>query len=217
MQTASFPYCPPSPILITGVWPAEHGVINNPLFDPDHNLAGAWYWYAESIKVSTLWDGAHQAGIGTASVSWPVSVNATSVDTLIPEFWRTNSPAIGGNDQDRYLMNAVSRPDDMLDEMQKRLGPDMPGNDTTVENGDTVRTRFALGILQRKEPGFMTIHLSAMDESEHLHGPFSPEPNQTLEAVDSISWPTEPPALRNDLKRRLSSSPTTVLSPSPTR
>ena len=189
--------------LITGVWPAEHGIINNPLFDPNHNLAGAWYWYAESIKVPTLWDVAHQAGIGTASVSWPVSVNATSVDTLIPEFWRTNSPAIGGNDQDRYLMNAVSRPEDMLNEMQKRLGPYMPGNDTTVENGDTIRTRFALDILQRKKPGFMTIHLSAMDESEHLHGPFSSEANQTLEAVDNMVGQLMQAALANDPKTKI--------------
>ncbi len=81
---ASFPVLPTvtypdHTTLITGVWPAEHGIINNSLFDPNHNLAGAWYWYAESIKVPTLWDAAHQAGIGTASVSWPVSVNATSV------------------------------------------------------------------------------------------------------------------------------------------
>jgi predicted AlkP superfamily pyrophosphatase or phosphodiesterase len=62
--------------LITGVWPAEHGILNNALFDPEHKLGGAWYWYAQSIKVPTLWDAAHQAGIGTASVSWPVSVNA---------------------------------------------------------------------------------------------------------------------------------------------
>jgi predicted AlkP superfamily pyrophosphatase or phosphodiesterase len=189
--------------LITGVWPTEHGIINNPLFDPDHNLAGAWYWYAESIKVPTLWDAAHQAGISTASISWPVSVNATSVDTLIPEFWRTNSPAIGGNDQDRYLMNAVSRPDNMLDEMEKRLGPYMRGNDTTVERGDTVRTRFALDILENKKPGFMTVHLSAMDESEHLHGPFSPEANQTLEAVDGMVGQLMQAALANDPKTKI--------------
>jgi predicted AlkP superfamily pyrophosphatase or phosphodiesterase len=189
--------------LITGVWPAEHGIINNPLFDPNHNLGGAWYWYAESIKVPTLWDAAHHAGIATASVSWPVSVNATSVDTLIPEFWRTNSPAIGGNDQDRYLMNAVSRPDDMLREMESRLGPYMPGNDTTVENGDTIRTRFALDILEHKRPGFMTIHLSAMDESEHLHGPFSPEANQTLEAVDGMVGQLMQAALADDPKTKV--------------
>ena len=93
--------------LITGVWPSEHGILNNQLFDPEHKLAGAWCWYAESIKAPTLWDAAHQAGIATAGVSWPVSVDATSVDTLIPEYWRTSSPGEGGNAQDRYLMDAI--------------------------------------------------------------------------------------------------------------
>jgi predicted AlkP superfamily pyrophosphatase or phosphodiesterase len=39
--------------LITGVWPSVHGILNNQLFDPEHKLAGALYWYAESIKVAS--------------------------------------------------------------------------------------------------------------------------------------------------------------------
>jgi hypothetical protein len=45
--------------LITGVWPIEHGILNNALFHPEHKYAGAWYWYASSIRVPTLWDAAH--------------------------------------------------------------------------------------------------------------------------------------------------------------
>jgi hypothetical protein len=126
--------------LITGVWPSEHGILNTQLFDPEHKLAGAWYWYAESIKVPTLWDAAHQAGIATASVSWPVRVDAISVDILIPEYWRTSSPGDGANTQDRYLMNAISRPEGALAAMEARLGPYMMGNDTSVEGGDAVRS-----------------------------------------------------------------------------
>ena len=32
------------------------------------------------IRVPTLWQAAHQAGLRTASVGWPVSVGATDVD-----------------------------------------------------------------------------------------------------------------------------------------
>ena len=79
-----------------------------------------------------------------------MSVNATSVDALIPEYWRTNA-AGSENSQDRYLMAAVSRPDGMLAAMEQRLGPYMAGNDTTVE-GDRKRTRFSLDILEEGEP-----------------------------------------------------------------
>jgi predicted AlkP superfamily pyrophosphatase or phosphodiesterase len=184
--------------LITGVWPAEHGILNNQLFDPEKKFSGAWYWYAESIKVATLWDVAHQAGIGTASVSWPVSVNATSVDTLIPEYWRATNVGGSTNPQDRYLMNAISRPVGAIDEMEQRLGPYMSGNNTTVENGDEVRTRYSLDILERRKPGFMTIHLSAMDDSEHEHGAFSAEAAKTLEAVDGMVARLMAAALKND-------------------
>ena len=124
-------------------------------------------------------------------------MNATSVDTLIPEYWRSfNSPA-GVNPQDRELMVAISRPDGMLAAMQKRDGPYMMGNDTTVE-GDRTRTRFSLDMLEHEKPGFMTIHLSSLDESEHLSGPFSAEANQTLEAVDGMVGELIEAAMKND-------------------
>lgn len=189
--------------LITGVWPAEHGILNNQVFDPEHKLAGAWYWYADSIRVPTLWDVAHRAGMRTASVSWPVSVDANSVDDLIPEYWRTSSPGDGGNDQDRYLMNAISRPDGALAQMEARLGLYMMGNDTSVEKGDEVRTRFALDILANRKPGFMTIHLSAMDGSEHEGGVFSAEANQTLEAVDGMVARLMATAIKNDPRTKI--------------
>jgi hypothetical protein len=188
--------------LITGVWPAEHGILNNQLFDPEHKLSGAWYWYAESIQVPTLWDAAHQNGIRTASVSWPVSVNATSVDTLIPEYWRSSSPGEGSNLQDRFLMAAISRPVGKLAEMEQRLGPYMMGNDTTVD-GDATRTRFALDILRNEKPGFMTIHLSAMDSSEHMAGAFSTEADKTLEAVDGMVRQLMDAALKNDPQTKI--------------
>ena len=73
--------------LLTGVWPAEHGIYNNLEFDPEHRYGSAWNWYAAQIRVPTLWQAAHNAGLHTASVGWPVSVGATDVDWLIPEYW----------------------------------------------------------------------------------------------------------------------------------
>lgn len=187
--------------LVTGVTPAEHGVLNNVLFDPERKFAGAWYWYAESIRVTTLWDAAHSRGLRTASVGWPVTVNARGVDWLIPEYWRASAEG-STNDQDRYLMRAVSRPVGALAEMESRLGPYMAGNDTS-EAGDATRTRFALDILRQRKPAFMTIHLSAMDGSEHEHGMFSPEANHTLEAVDGMVRQLMDAALANNPRTKI--------------
>ena len=171
--------------LVTGVWPAEHGILNNTRFDPERKLGGAWYWYADQIKVKTLWDAAKAAGLGTASVSWPVTVDSSAIAWNLPEYWRV-SVGDGGNPDDRYLMSAVSRPDGELKRMEARTGvPYMEGNDTSLA-GDEVRTTYSLDILKQHRPEFMTIHLSSLDEEEHLHGPFSSEAEADLEGIDGM-------------------------------
>jgi predicted AlkP superfamily pyrophosphatase or phosphodiesterase len=171
--------------LVTGVWPDEHGITNNQEFDPLQRFGGAWNWYAAGIRVPTLWQAAHKSGLRTASVGWPVSVGATDVDVLIPEYWRDKNVSSSSDPQDRMLMAALTRPDTLLDQLQAAAGPYMNGNDTSI-GGDETKTRYALEILRRFKPGFMTLHLSSLDDSQHAHGPFSPEACADLEAIDGM-------------------------------
>ena len=168
--------------LLTGVSPAEHGIYDNLEFDPKHTFGESWFWYAQQIRVPTLWQSARAAGLSTASVGWPVSVGAP-VDFLIPEYWRIFRPTADLNPSDADLLSAISRPDGMLQKMQARLGSYMMGNDPSPA-GDEIKTRFALDILRAQKPIFMTVHLSALDEEQHSHGPFSAEANQELEVID---------------------------------
>jgi predicted AlkP superfamily pyrophosphatase or phosphodiesterase len=182
--------------LITGVTPAEHGIYNNTEFDPEMRFAGAWNWYAAQIKAPTLWRVAHSAGLHVASVGWPVSVGTRDVDWLIPEYWRTD-PAIGVNPLDRYLIATLSRPRTMMPDLEAAVGPYMMGNEASIA-GDEIKTRYSLEILRRYKPAFMTIHLSSLDEAEHEHGPFSPEADHTLEAMDGMVARLAHQALVND-------------------
>lgn len=172
--------------LITGVWPAEHGIYNNLEFDPYQHYSGAWNWYAPEIRVPTLWTVVHQAGMHTASVGWPVSAGATDVDYLIPEYWRSADPSGGSgtlNPADRLLIAALSRPAALLHTLEPAAGPYMMGNDTSI-GGDEAKTRYAIEILRRYKPALLTLHLSSLDEAQHAHGPFSPEACADLEALD---------------------------------
>jgi hypothetical protein len=171
--------------LITGVSPAEHGIYNNTQFDPELHDSGAWNWYTDEIRVPTLWRAAHNVGLHTASIGWPVSVGARDVDWLIPEFWRTEGPAAASNPADRLLIAALSHPRRLLSELEPVCGPYMMGNDASVA-GDETKTRYALEILRKYKPALMTLHLSSLDEVEHTHGVFSPEADQTLEAIDGM-------------------------------
>ena len=183
--------------LVTGVWPAEHGILDDIRFDPERKFSGAWYWYADQIKVPTLWDAAHAAGLHTASVGWPVTVDATSIDENLPEYWRSSNPGNSSNPDDRLLMDAISRPDGEIARITARTGvPYMMGNDTSIA-GDETKTVYSLDILQQHRPQFMTIHLSSLDEAEHLHGPFSAEANAALEAIDGMVQRLETQELAN--------------------
>jgi predicted AlkP superfamily pyrophosphatase or phosphodiesterase len=174
--------------LVTGVWPAEHGIYNNLEFDPLQHYSGAWNWYAPLIKVPTLWKVARQRGLRTASVGWPVSAGAADVDWLIPEFWRSADPSGGSgtlNPEDRLLIAAISRPPTLLKELEPKAGENMMGNDTSI-GGDEIKTRYTIEILRRLKPGFMTLHLSSLDDTQHAHGPFSAEADADLEALDGM-------------------------------
>jgi predicted AlkP superfamily pyrophosphatase or phosphodiesterase len=174
--------------LITGAWPAEHGIYNNLEFDPLQHYSSAWNWYAPLIRVPTLWKVARQGGLRTASVGWPVSAGASDVDWLIPEFWRSADPSGGSgtvNPEDRLLIAAISRPATLLKELEPKAGEYMMGNDTSI-GGDEIKTRYTVEILRRLKPGFMTLHLSSLDETQHAHGPFSAEACADLEALDGM-------------------------------
>src|SRR4051812_13786744 len=74
--------------MITGVAPARHGITNNAVFDPDGSLGGGWYFYYDDIKVPTLFSRARQAGLRTASVTWPVTAGAP-IDLDVPDMYPT--------------------------------------------------------------------------------------------------------------------------------
>jgi predicted AlkP superfamily pyrophosphatase or phosphodiesterase len=165
--------------LLTGVWPAKHGIYSNLVTDPlSLNLQG-WYWYAEDIRVPTLWEAASSAGMKVGSVSWPVSVGAKGVSYLIPEYWR----APKGPD-DLKLLRMISTPG-LVNEIEKKSGPYITDLEAGID-GDRQRTNYALAILRDKKPQFMTVHLAALDHIEHGLGPFSPQANAAMEQLDGM-------------------------------
>ena len=78
--------------LVTGTTPAKHGVIGNnyldrksatqvpfipdPLFDKD-----------QIVKVPTIYDAAHDAGLVTAGIVWPATRNARTLDWTVPDMF----------------------------------------------------------------------------------------------------------------------------------
>ena len=164
--------------LMTGVWPAKHGISANTTFDPLGKNFGGWYWYSEDLRVPTLWDAAAKAGYVVGSVSWPVTVGARAISWLIPEYWRASTA------EDLKLVRALSTPG-LIDELVPQAGR-YDGDPNSGVPGDWARTHYGEAIIRRKHARFLTIHLAALDHLEHEFGPFSPEANSTLEEIDRM-------------------------------
>ncbi len=163
--------------LMTGVWPAKHGILGNATFDPLRKNDQGWYWYAEDIRVPTLWDAAAAAGRTTASIQWPVTVGA-KITWDIPEVWRAGTP------EDAKLLRALSTPG-LLKEAEAEIGEYRGGIDTSGD-GDEVRGKYAVWILQKKRPRLLILHLTALDHAEHETGVFSPYSLAILERLDAV-------------------------------
>jgi predicted AlkP superfamily pyrophosphatase or phosphodiesterase len=177
--------------MLTGAAPAEHGIVSNTPFDPLLSNQDGWFWYAEDIRVSTLWSALEQTKLTSASINWPVTVADRNIDLLLPEYWRAR------NTEDLKLLRALSRPEGFLEQLEARLGPFIEGYTDTVES-DQIRARFALAILREHKPYFTAVHLIALDGTQHRDGPFVASAYATLEAIDAMIGELSEAALAND-------------------
>jgi predicted AlkP superfamily pyrophosphatase or phosphodiesterase len=164
--------------LITGVWPAAHGIASNETFDPLQRNMGGWYWYASDIKVPTLWDAVHAKGEVVASLGWPVSVGARSIDENLPEYWRAKQP------DDLKLIRALATPG-LPEAVEAAAGAPLGAAADTTPEADEAKAKFASAIYRIRPPAFFTLHLSSLDHVQHETGPGSPQSHAALERIDA--------------------------------
>ena len=163
--------------ILTGTSPATHGIYSNTTFDPLGRNDYGWYWYAEDVRVPTLWDAASAAHLKTANVYWPTSVGA-KITYNLPQIWRT------GTEDDRKLQRAVSTPG-----LERELSPGLgryPGSMEESVADDEIRARFAIRLIETKRPDFITVYFTGLDTEEHNSGPFSAKSNEALERLDTV-------------------------------
>lgn len=165
--------------LVTGVWPARHGIAGNTTFDPRGDNQDGWYWYASDIKVPTLWDAVHKTGKKTASVYWPVSVGAASIDYDIPELWRAHIA------EDAKLLKAVSTPG-LVEQLEAATGLKLVQMTEELPQNNEARTSFTEALIKAKKPEFLTLHLAALDHVQHGFGPDAAQSKAVLEKLDAM-------------------------------
>jgi arylsulfatase A-like enzyme len=166
--------------LVTGVSPARHGILYNEPFDPLGRNADGWYWYAEDIRVPTLWDAAREAGYDAASVDWPVTVGA-KIRWNIVQYWRTDYADAA---DDHKLSRLLSTPG-LLDEAEKAVGRYPSGYAYDIE-ADEKRAAFDAWMIATHRPALTLAYFGSLDEEEHDSWPGSPTTLAVLERLDTL-------------------------------
>jgi len=82
-------------------------------------------------------------------------------------------------------MRQLDRPEDLMEQLEAKLGPFIDGNTGTIES-DWIRTRFSIALMREHKPQFMAVHIIALDETEHDEGPFGAPAFETLEQLDKM-------------------------------
>ena len=157
--------------MVTGRYPAEHGIDSGAPLDPfDRTTTGISY-HAEVIKTPTLWDVARKAGVTTGAVYWPATVGAP-IDHLIP--------FLGiGSDGDLAALRAMGTPG-LVREVEEQYGRVRPDS-----LDDTQLAQAAAYILTKYRPNLLLVRLVTLDLVQHLFGPGSPPARATLEKIDA--------------------------------
>jgi hypothetical protein len=159
--------------IITGVEPAEHGILANTRPAKD---GGGRYWSVDFLKVQSLLDAAHRAGLKTGSIHWPVTVGAAS-DFNLPEYWEKGVV----EHVDLRAVSSKASPPDLV----SRINGMFPSFRQERMN-DRTRTLAARYLLRTEHPDLLLLHLADHDSEAHVNGPFTPEALAVLEYTDEL-------------------------------
>lgn len=158
--------------MITGVTPAEHGILNN---RRPRDAGGDYYWDVSLLKVKTLWHAAREKGLKTAAITWPVTVNA-AIDFNLPEYFQ------GRNGGAMDLRSIESKATPGLVEKILQAYPSF-GQQWM---DDRTRAQATIYLLKKEKPALTLLHLVDLDAEAHHNGPFAREANSMLERTDEL-------------------------------
>jgi predicted AlkP superfamily pyrophosphatase or phosphodiesterase len=148
--------------LVTGVGPIKHGVLFNGLLvrqGPTREpIIEPWHDKSELVRVPTIYDIAHQAGLKTAQVDWVAILNSGTIDY---EFLELPKPT------GQIEREMVAKGDLTEDDVRNFVRGKSPAW------RDMMWNRAAIHILAAHKPNFMLMHYLNTDALNHMDGPGS--------------------------------------------
>ena len=147
--------------LVTGVEPRKHGVLFNGLLIRQPPLPPAieqWRDKAELVRVPTVYDVAHQAGLTTAQVDWVAILNSGTINWEFLEL-----PKPGGTIERELIERGAITAAEVAGF----------GRGKNIAWRDMMWTRAATHIVREHKPNLLLFHLLTTDSINHANGPGS--------------------------------------------
>ena len=150
--------------MVTGRLPFEHGINHNHLFDPKRNFE-PWYWWADSLKVPTIFHLAQEKGLVTAATPWPVSVNGP-FDYLIPEI----EPVWDEKESTLELVRQHDQPPKMIEYFAFFSDLNSSEESTQGFQRDLNLHHIFKTVFRKSLPHLTGYHILRPDDAQHTHG-----------------------------------------------
>lgn len=167
--------------MVTGTYPRKHGVLGNWVFDRPNRTVGEHFgermWSkAESVLRPTLYDAAKSRGWTTASICWPRTRRAETLDWNIPECY------------EQELFEQYSTPA-LWKELQEAGLPVEQYAAWSRDHGraymqDWLTTEIAKHLIAHQQPNLLLVHYLLPDSFQHDYGSCSREAYWALEYID---------------------------------
>jgi len=156
-------YTHPSHVaMISGALPARSKVTYN----QPKNSTGEWNWYYKYIKVPTIFDALNKAGMTSAAVMWPNTVDGPITYNL-SEIWDKDHP-----DDRATVVRQHAIPKGIYEEIEQNATGklDSTSMDDDYYSLDENTGRMAAYIFRKYKPNFMALHFACVDGTEHDKG-----------------------------------------------
>ena len=162
--------------LITGVWPARHGIASNTEFRSTRKNMGGWYWYPD-IKVPTLGMRSTRRAARAPASSLAGDSGRPSIDYDIPEYWRAH------NAEDAKLLRALATPG-LVDPLETSDGDPLLVDDEADTDEGECRPHARRRPIRPSSLPSGRCTCRALDHAQH-DGPDTPERQPCWNGIDA--------------------------------